>query len=610
MENIISVENLNDEQINQEEFPERITSETKNLEVTENKIETDDTDKDSKNSNENIKTEISTSNDHTTFNTTENILPEYEKNNSIEKDQNSKYDYDIIVIGAGLSGLYSAYYLLKKCKGLKILVIEGKDRVGGRTQTVELNSTEDGQKSKWDLGGQWVSDSQIYISKLLKDLNIETYNQYVNGRKVLETNGKIVTYNSSMPNVSILSLLDLQMGSMKISSNAKKISTIFPFENIELASRLDKGSFDEFLLSTSFSSKSRSLLNPTVRTIFGVEPSQINGLFGLMYIKSGGGSLESLALTDKGCAQEKRVKGGTQQISEKLSQIITQNENNKILLNTELKEIVQSSNLESSIEVLVKNLNGKLEKFSCKKVISSIPINQYVHIKFEPELPSYKRNVFQYCQMGNLIKFVVTYKKPFWRLNGFSGEVVSDGSVIWLDSSNLVDYGENSEIPKVGPVACVFDGCNDDNKAALVGFIGAKMAVEWSDQQKDIRKQEVIEALVRYFGEESRNYIDYGEKLWSREKFSGGCPTCILSSSGVMQDYARAVREPFLNVHFCGTESATVWQGYMDGAIQSGERAANEVLYAMFKDDRSVEYDYENTYYFHKEITRSKNGKK
>ena len=89
---------------------------------------------------------------------------------------------------------------------------------------------------------------------------------------------------------------------------------------------------------------------------------------------------------------------------------------------------------------------------------------------------------------------------------------------------------------------------------------------------------EIIQAFVRYFGDEANDYVEYYEKLWAKEKFSGGCPVCNLSASGLMKDYARATREPFDRIHFCGTETATVWQGYMDGAVESGERAANEIL--------------------------------
>ncbi len=71
----------------------------------------------------------------------------------------------------------------------------------------------------------------------------------------------------------------------------------------------------------------------------------------------------------------------------------------------------------------------------------------------------------------------------------------------------------------------------------------------------------MINDLCRYFGEEARNYIDYREKNWNMEKFSGGCPTVNVNCGDVMRDCVRALREPFINVHFCGTESATEYQG-------------------------------------------------
>jgi monoamine oxidase len=111
-------------------------------------------------------------------------------------------------------------------------------------------------------------------------------------------------------------------------------------------------------------------------------------------------------------------------------------------------------------------------------------------------------------------------------------------------------------------------------------------ALEWQDQDYDFRKNEVINALVRYFGTEAAEFIDYYEKNWNSEPFNGGCPNISVVSSGAMHDYARATREPFLNLHLCGTESATQWQGYMDGAIESGIRAANEVAFCFSKNNK------------------------
>lgn len=505
--------------------------------------------------------------------------------------------FDVVVIGAGISGSYAAYLMSKRCKDLKILVVEAKDRVGGRTFTAEVNSANG--KSRWDLGGQWVCANQKKVTSLLEELNIETYRQYDDGRKMLLSNGQISSYNSSVPCSSFLSWLDMLLYMVRVNKYLKKISTVDPYENKKLADDMDKTSLKSFLNSKSMTSTTRAIFNSNMRTIYGLEINQVNNLFGLMYVKSSGG-VENICYSDQGCAQESRVKGGTQQISRKLLDRLLKHDQNKLILNTALVEIVQDDiNEDNLVEIVTQNtVTGEKMVFKAKKVVSSIPINQYIHVKFSPELPLFKRNFFKFCQIGNYIKFLVTYKTPFWRAKGLSGEGTSDGSYIWLNKErfnkayakdinklsfnkviyleldlteiNFINFFYLKQIPTIGAVAEVFDGTNEENQPALVGFVAADAAVQWGDQSEEVRRNEVIEGLVKFYGVEARDYIAYTDKNWNLEPYNGGCPAFNVSASGLMSDYARATREPFYNVHFCGTESATEWQGYMDGAIESG----------------------------------------
>ena len=357
-----------------------------------------------------------------------------------------------------------------------------------------------------------------------------------------------------------------------------------------MAKNFDKKSFEQYFGITLFTKASKSIVSIAVRLIFGLESSQINSLFGLTYVNSAG-SIEALTLSEKGCAQEKRLKGGSQQISERLLKDFLTKSPEKygmIKLNTAMIKVIQTE--PDFVTLISEDTVSDLKKiYKAKKIISSIPINQYSNIEFQPELHFFKRNVFRFMQMGNFIKFVLTYKTPFWRLKGFSGEVLSDGTIFNIKGDNQ---------PKMGPISSIYDATTYDNEPVLVGFIAGQPVVEWIDQKPQVRQNEIIKSLVRYFGDEANDYIDFYEKTWNNERFSGGCPSLNVLVGGVMEDYVRATREPFLNVHFCGTESATVWQGYMDGAIESAERAANEVLYQMFKDEKEVSYEYEKTYYY------------
>ena len=235
--------------------------------------------------------------------------------------------------------------------------------------------------------------------------------------------------------MSISSLMEVMFKMSKINKCSRKVPTLNPFKNIQFAQNMDSLNLDQFLRGQTLSSvlntvACRGIIESALRVVFGLETNQLNSLFALMTINSGG-SIERLTLTEKGCAQEKRVKGGTQQISEKL--ISSSGRSGfTLVLNTAVTEFVHDSG-KSQVRLLTENTETKERiVYRGKYVISSMPINQYANVNFVPELPHFKRNVFKSVQMGNLSKFVVTYRRAFWRENGYSGEVVSDGSIISL----------------------------------------------------------------------------------------------------------------------------------------------------------------------------------
>lgn len=284
----------------------------------------------------------------------------------------------------------------------------------------------------------------------------------------------------------------------RVNKHLVQISPAHPFAN-KIAKFLDTTTLKDYLFSKSVTPTVRSIFTSNMRTIFGLELSQVNALFGLMYLKSGGGTVEAITYSDEGCAQDKRVKGGTQQISQKcidyvMSKSKTEENSAELLFNKALIQVNQNERDDNAIvELIVQDtITGEKTKYRARKVISSIPVNQYVNVKFTPELPYYKRNFYKFCQVGNYIKFAVTYKTAFWRNKGLSGEGTYDGSVMWLDEKKFNEFYKddvkrlsfNKKMPTLGAVAEVFDGMNDENQPALLGFVAAKAAVEWADQSK------------------------------------------------------------------------------------------------------------------------------
>jgi monoamine oxidase len=317
-----------------------------------------------------------------------------------------------------------------------------------------------------------VGDYQKNITRLINELGMETYKQFDDGKKLLESNGKMSIYNTSVPCSSMLSWLDMNAYMKRVDKYVTQLSALYPFSNRNLASYLDMCNLKTFLYSKSMTPTVRSIFNSNMRTIYGLEISQVNALYGLMYVKSGGGSVEAITYSDEGCAQSKRVKGGTQSISKKLLERIMSNSNTnendeaKIMLSTAVVEVIQNDTDENQLAVVVTQsiLDGQRESFKARKIISSIPINQYVQVKFTPELPLFKRSFFKFCVIGNYIKFVITYKRPFWREQGLSGEGTSDTSVMWLNeerfrkayAKDIDKLSFNKQMPTMGAVVSTY----------------------------------------------------------------------------------------------------------------------------------------------------------
>jgi monoamine oxidase len=158
--------------------------------------------------------------------------------------------------------------------------------------------------------------------------------------------------------------------------------------------------------------------------------------------------------------------------------------------------------------------------------------------------------------MGSVFKCMAVYDKPFWREQGLSGNATSD----------------------TGPVKLTYDNAPPDGSpGVLLGFIEGQEARDYAGTKQSDRRDAVIDSFARYFGEEARKPKDYIDKSWAADRWSRGCYVGYCPP-GVLVGYRESIRSPVGPIHWAGTETATEWAGYMDGAVESGERAADEVL--------------------------------
>jgi monoamine oxidase len=440
---------------------------------------------------------------------------------------------DVVVVGAGLSGLCAARRLV--AQGASVAVVEARDRVGGRTRTERIGQGD------FDLGGQWIGPGQERIWKLINELGIQTFPTYERGKKVLEVEGHVSTYKRSIPSLSIPNLIQMQGALSYLTRVQKQVSPLAPL-TMDDAQALDAETLETWRSKFVKSSKINAVMDAAVRTIFGAEARDLSALYFLMYLNAGGGLLKLSQV--RGGAQQDRFVKGAQSISLAVAEAL----GGAVRLGCPVRKLVQGR---EGVDAVT-----DAETIGGRYAIVAIPPALAGRIEYEPLVSVARDQLTQRFAMGATVKVLVTYERAFWREAGFSGEVVSGD----------------------GPLSVLYDNTSHDEKQpALVGFIVGSQARHWSSQPEADRRRRVISKLERYFGEEARSLQEYHELDWGAEPWSRGCPVGGLPPGVLTHSFAH-LRKPEGRIHWAGTEAATEWMGYMEGAIQSGERAADEVL--------------------------------
>lgn len=440
---------------------------------------------------------------------------------------------EVAIVGAGLAGLTAARELV--AGGVDVAVLEARDRVGGRTVSEPI-----GDGKIVELGGQWVGPTQNRILALVRELGLETFPTYVDGLNLIERRGKVSRHKATIPRGNPVALVEVGLALKKIDRLAAKVDPARPWES-ELA-ELDHMTFDTWMRRQVRTAYGRDLMRLAVEAVWAAEPEDISMLHLLFYVRSAG-SLGML-LDAEGGAQDSRVVGGTQLICQRMADAL----DGSIHLDSPVRRILWSGD---RVMVLADGL-----QVSAKSVVLALPPVLSGRIAWEPVLPADRDGLTQRMIQGSVIKTMSIYAEPFWREIGLSGQATSTD----------------------GPVSVVFDNSPPDGSpGVLLAFFEGTSARDAALLSLEVRRQLVIDCLVRLFGEGAARPDNYVEKVWSDDEWSRGCYGGYMPP-GAWTSHGHALRPPIGPIHWAGAESAAEWAGYMEGAIQSGSRAAGEIL--------------------------------
>lgn len=457
---------------------------------------------------------------------------------------------DVVIVGAGLAGLTAARRLT--ASGVRTLVVEARDRVGGRALNHPLAAPAR-PGTIVEVGGQWVGPTQDRVLALIAELGLETFKTWDIGDYLDYRNGQLVPYGhlfpadplnlglNRIPPTDPAGAAEAAVAIQQLNDMAARVPLEAPWTATD-AIAWDSQTFQSWVDANLFTPGGRDLLQLAIEAVFSAQPRDLSLLHVLFYIHSAG-SLDHLINTTGG-AQESRIVGGSQRIALRMAEEL----GDRVLLNAPVTQIAHDA----------RSVTVRGERFSVRaqRAIIAIPPTLAGRIRYSPALDGLRDQLTQRVPMGTVIKVQCVYPTPFWRDSGLNGQVTSD----------------------TGPVKITFDNSPPDaHVGVMMGFIEGEDGRRALRQSREERRQGVIDSFVRYFGEQAAEPLDYIEKNWAAEEWTRGCYAGYMPP-GVWLDYGEALRAPIGRLHWAGTETAEVWNGYFDGAVRSGERAAEEVL--------------------------------
>ncbi|MBI1209439.1 MAG: NAD(P)-binding protein [Azospirillum sp.] len=441
---------------------------------------------------------------------------------------------DVVVVGAGLAGLIAARRLVTH--GASVMVLEANDRVGGRIldQRLPLGRTV-------PLGATWFGPHETKLPALLAEFGLETEAQFETGEVVLRLQG--AQYKASLADGCV------RIGAYSLPWNSLPAEFLTAIETIDRLSReispetpeahpeaatLDALTVGDWIRRHCRTESARALLQAVIGEELWDDVDSVSFLFLLFLWRS--------LLSD--LVDDRRIKGGTGQIVSRLAEAL----GDRIILSSPVNALRQWDD-----RML---LSGDGWVHEGRYAIVAVPRHLSTEIVFEPELEAIQKSIARKSQMAKIFRVYLTFPSAFWQEQGLSGILFSDE----------------------GPLGSTFDLSPETGQpGVLTGFISGRGDFQWTRRPVEERRRAVIDQLVSVFGAGAAAPLEYIEFDWTTEPWIGGGFTAWLPP-GVMSANWGALRTPAGRIHWAGAETASWWYGSMEGAIESGERAADEVL--------------------------------
>jgi monoamine oxidase len=447
-------------------------------------------------------------------------------------------DVDVVIVGAGLSGLAAARRLLAEDVG-RLVVVDARDEPGGKCVWRRVGG------HLVHPGPAWTGAKQDHIKALAAAYGIATYRIEVEGAKYARSGGPVVQYSETRePPLTGTQGEALERAQAELSRVCERVSPSRPWDAPD-ADSLDKTTAASWIRSQSSDPVVQGVLERVVKRA-GADPNQMSMLSVGARIGSCGGIAGLQTDVDE------LFVGGVAAIPLAIAKDLGE----RLRLSWPVAQISWSGD-----GVKVTGPHGTV---SAKRAIIAMSAADARQIQFSPGLSTRRERVHRGWFAVAGVKMMLVYASPFWHLASADRPAIAAVINEAGDPYTVLDQS-----PADGTVGVL---------AASLGLRAESASSSISDDVLDdpaARRRRVLDTLVRVYGAEAESPLGIDETYWDEEPFISGCHG--FPQPGVLRDCGQAMRDPVGAIHWAGTETADVWINHMDGAVQSGERAAVEV---------------------------------